>query len=181
MLIAKAQFKLESGTTCAEITLSFQYIYCFYVSQSRLAVQILNFLDLEISPREVDMQFIGTRYQVLLDTDDWVVVSYVHRSQTNILITKIFKNRNDYKSMLLSAGEFGVASLYVFAYFSFYKTDEETLVVFTTNTSTNSLLLYRAKVDLENFTRTTLKTINNNFPLGEVNKFIWMIQCRQQM
>lgn len=181
MLVATIEFRLTQDANCVAVTLSFGYIYCFFSSQKRLAVQMINFIDDEMSHHEVDMLSIGQQYLVLVDTDNYVIVSSIHRSETNIIITKIFKDRNDYRSMILSSGDFGVSSLYVQGYFALYKTDEETIVVFVVNPNSNTLNLYRAHLDIETFTNTPLKTINNNISLMEVNKFVWKIQCRHQI
>lgn len=180
-MVATVEFKLDEDARCNAVTLSFSYIYCFFSSQKRLAVQMINFIDDEMGHREVDLQSIGLMYMVLVDTDDYVILSYIHRSETIIIITKIFKNRNDYRSMIVSGGNFGVSSLYIQAYFALYKTDEETITIFVINPNSNSLNFYRAKLDIETFTSKQLITVNNGISLQEVNKFIWKIQCRNQM
>jgi hypothetical protein len=180
-LIASVEFRLDEGIHCTEVALSFTTIYCYYVSEKRMAVQMINFINEEIPLKEIDLQSIGLKYKVQYDCPEYAVFTYIHRSRTAIAIIKVFKNINQYKINLLTAADFGVSSLYIENYFALYKTDEETLVIFLVNTITNTLNLFRGKLELKEFVQTKLKTVNDSISLGEVSKFIWRIDCRNQM
>jgi hypothetical protein len=142
---------------------------------------MINFINDEISMKQVDLQSIGMDYKVQYDGPDYALFTMIHSSQTSIGVLKVFKHINQYQMSLLMASDFGVYSLYIQNYFAFYKSDENILVIFLVNTITNTLNLYRGLVDLENYALTKMKTINDSISLKEVNKLIWKIVCRNQM
>lgn len=166
---------------CSEIALSFSNVFCFYVSQSRIAVQIMNFLNDEVSMKQIDLQTIGKSYKIIEDNDEFAILSFIHSSETSIGLLKLFKKDNNYKIMLLTPADFFLPNMYVQHIFTLYKTNEEILTIFFINRNANSLVLHRMKLDMENFTKTTLKTINDIINLNPISKFIWKIQCRNQM
>ena len=180
-MIGNVEFQLKSRVACSEIALSFSNVFCFYVSQSRIAVQIINFLNDEVSLKSIDLQTIGKSYKIIQDNDEYAILSFIHSSETSIVILKLFKNRNHYSLMLFTALDFSLPNIYVQHIFTLYKTDEEILNLFFINRNSNTLILHRVKFDFKNFTKSTFRTVNDEINLNAVNKFIWKIQCRNQM
>ena len=180
-LIANVDFKLPDNIGCSQVSLSFSTIFCFYVSQKRVAVQIINYINDEIPMIQVDLQSIGLDYKVQYDSPEYTLFTYIHQSETSFVIMKLYKHINQYQVNMLTAGDFGVSSIFIQNYFAFFESDNNVLNILFINTLSNTLNLYRGKVNLEDYGMHKLKTLNDSVSLNSINKLIWRIDCRNQM
>lgn len=172
---------LDPGIFCEQVAVSFSCFYCFFFSENRMAVKIINFLQEDVVPVIVDIISIGFRYKVIFETPEYAILSSVHRSKTSIVIQKFYKTKNAYNAMLITPVNFGVSTLSIYDYFILYRDDEQNLYIFLSTTYVNSLILYRSHFNVKEFTNKKLTTIRDLISLNKVDKFIWNIQCRNRV
>ena len=141
----------------------------------------MNFIDDEVAMKQIDLLNIGTEYKILADTDKYTAFSYIDLSQTCIGVLKIFKDKNHYLLHLFTALDFSLFNMYIEYMFTIYQSKIKVLTIFFINRHSNSLILQRIEFDFDIFTQKKLVTVKDQIDLTGISKFIWKIQCRNQM
>lgn len=179
--MADVKFDLGEGNWCDEVTLSNTNVFCFYTYESRHYIKIRSFINSEMESLTVEMFLKGRQFKIMHETRDYVVMIHLNEYNNAILIIKVHKRINYYEYIILNSYHFNLPILNLYDFFNYYDKETNELSIFIVSNIQNTLNIYSSFLDMEKFTNTKIRTINDFFYLHEVDKNIWGIDCHSKV